>query len=352
MRRIVTILLWVFVICVVILMLSLSFLGTTDYRPENIEKLTNYDSTVSATLNAGDTVLIMTWNIGYAGLGSDMDFFYDGGEQTRTSHENTINNLKKIQSVIENRDSISFFFFQEVDTDSKRSYYLNQFDSIESVYPGYFSGEAANYVVDFIPFPFNEPLGKVRSGIITMGRYMPSLSERHSFASTFSWPKRLFMPDRCFLVNYYPLKNGKKLILVNTHNSAFDDGSLRKKENETLRLFIENEYSKGNYVIIGGDWNQCPPQISPDKFSDVPQQDFILYPIDKSTFSAEWKFVYNPESPTNRYLNIPYKEDFTAVTILDFFLVSPNIESYFIDVEDLEFSNSDHQPVIGGFVLK
>lgn len=352
MRRFFPILLWLFVICVVLLMLGLSFLGTTDYRPENVENVPDYDSTVSASLNSGDTVLIMTWNIGYAGLGADMDFFYDGGEQTRTSVENTVKNLSDIKSVIENNDSISFFFFQEVDNESKRSYYINQFDSIQSIYPEYYSCKAANYVVDFVPFPLSSPLGKVRSGLMTLSRYMPSLSERHSFTSSFSWPKRLFMPDRCFLVSYYPLKNGKKLVLVNTHNSAFDDGSLRKKENETLRSFAENEYSKGNYVIVGGDWNQCPPGISPDKFSDVPQQDFILISIDDKMFPAEWKFVFNAESPTNRYLNIPYKKGETAVTILDFFLISPNIESFSADVVNLGFEFSDHQPVIAKFILK
>ena len=26
------------------------------------------------------------------------------------------------------------------------------------------------------------------------------------------------------------------------------------------------EYEKGNYIVVGGDWNQCPPDFKPNTF--------------------------------------------------------------------------------------
>lgn len=39
-------------------------------------------------------------NIGYAGLGDNMDFFYDGGRRVRDSRERTARNLKEIVETI------------------------------------------------------------------------------------------------------------------------------------------------------------------------------------------------------------------------------------------------------------
>ena len=46
------------------------------------------------------------------------------------------------------------------------------------------------------------------------------------------------MLDRCFLVNRYPVSNGNELLMINTHNSAYDDGSLRKQQMDFLKDFL------------------------------------------------------------------------------------------------------------------
>jgi hypothetical protein len=45
----------------------------------------------------------------------------------------------------------------------------------------------------------------------------------------------------------------KELVLINTHNEAFDPGDIRRAQMDYLRTFMIDEYSKGNYVIAGGD---------------------------------------------------------------------------------------------------
>ena len=68
------------------------------------------------------------------------------------------------------------------------------------------------------------------------------------------------MLDRCFVVSRFNLSNGKDLVLMNTHNSAYDaGGKLRDAEMPIIRDLMIEEYEKGNYVVAGGDWNQNPP---------------------------------------------------------------------------------------------
>ena len=155
------------------------------------------------------------------------------------------------------------------------------------------------------------------------------------------------------LVNKYPTHNGKKLIVVNSHLSAFDDGSLKKQEMESLRNFVLDEYAQGNYVVVGGDWNQCPPDFELTKFGENYQSEsFILSNIKSDFMPAGWKWAFDPESPTNRYLNEVYSPGKTFRCLIDFFLVSPNIEVIENQTIDLNFRNSDHNPVHMKFRLR
>lgn len=56
-----------------------------------------------------DTVTCTSWNIGYCGLGANMDFFYDGGNQVRTSEEKTEKNLVFIKDQLNSDMNIQFF---------------------------------------------------------------------------------------------------------------------------------------------------------------------------------------------------------------------------------------------------
>ena len=213
-----------------------------------------------------DTITCMSWNIGYCGLSDDMDFFYDGGEKVRTSEEKTKENLDFIKDQLAHAKDVQFFLLQEVDTGSKRSYYIDQFDHLSDVLASYQAYFSTNYHVDFVPVPVTDPLGKVRGGLATFSKLIPKRVVRYAYPSRYSWPVNLFMLNRCFMVSEVILKNEKKLFVINTHNSAYDDGSMKRKEMSFLKKFLNAEYKKGNYLIVGGDWNQFPPGI--EKYSE------------------------------------------------------------------------------------
>lgn len=304
------------------------------------------------TVRCDSVYSLLSWNIGYAGLGDDMDFFYDGGKKVRGSYDRTRNNLDSITLFLERNSDKSFIFLQEVDIRSKRSYRVNEKDTICRAIP-FYSAFAVNYLVGFVPIPPSSPMGLVNSGILSLGKFQSSKSVRYAFPGMFSWPNRLFNLRRCMLVNHFPAGNGKEFILINTHLSAFDDGSLKKQEMQFLKDFILAEYAKGNFVIVGGDWNQSPPEFPLTAFaSNYQSEDFILSNIPDHFLPTGWKWAYDSQSPTNRYLNTNYIPGTTFCCLIDFFLVSPNVEVVENKTYHLNFRNSDHNPITMKFRLK
>jgi len=282
-----------------------------------------------------------------------MDFFYDGGTKTRDTEERTLENLHQIVDFISSQSNIDFMLLQEVDVEAKRSYYINERDSIEKYLPDYLSLYADNYLVKYVPVPISDPMGYVQAGLQFLSNYIPMESVRYSFPGNYSWPTSLFMLDRCFISNRYNLKNGKELIIINTHNSAFDDGALKKQQLEYLKQFLEIEYTKGNYFVVGGDWNQNPPGLDISKFGKHSNsENFQLSMLDKEIFPSDWQWIYDPNIATNRSNVKPYTKGETSITVLDFFLLSPNLKANFVTSIDLEFKNSDHQPIIMNFSIE
>ncbi len=348
MKKIIRITLRLTIIFIITISLILLYFTLSDYNPK--EKIIISQSKNINPLE-NETITILSWNIGYAGLGSNMDFFYDGGTKVRDTKQQTIKNITAISNTLKDYSYVDFIFLQEIDLNSKRTYYINEKKILDNQLNNYMSFFAINYNVQYIPFPVTSPMGKVKSGLITYSKHIPLSSTRYKFPGNYYWPKYLFMPDRCFLCNTYNVYNNKKLILINTHNSAFDKTeNLKQKQLKYLKKFITNEYKKGNYVIVAGDWNQKPPDFNTKNFNN--NTEFTLKPIDKNYMPKNWKWIHDNTTPTNRSLSTAYTDTETKTTIIDFFLISPNIENINIETINLNFKNTDHQPILGEFKLK
>jgi endonuclease/exonuclease/phosphatase family metal-dependent hydrolase len=272
-----------------------------------------------------------------------MDFFYDGGTKVFTPKPQCLINLSAVNKFLRQNDSIDFLFIQEIDKNSKRSYHLNEYDTLLKSLKNYNPFFARNYEVFFVPVPPSAPMGKVLSGIAIFSKYNPTSSIRYAFPGQYGFPKQLFMLDRCFLVNRYPLQNGKEIIVINTHNEAFDPGQIRAAQMAYLKEFLLKEYSNGNYVIAGGDWNQSPPDFKPDFTNNKVNTLQMKMPSDY--LPAEWKWVYDNQVPSNRTVIAAYDPSTTTTTVIDVFLLSPNIENIAVKCINLNFENSDHNPV-------
>jgi len=342
-------------VLIIIAVLVLGFIGLilyaviSDYKPEEKELISQSDN--PSVLDDSLTLSLLTWNIGYAGLDKDMDFFYDGGTKVITPEKNCLENISGISDFLLQNDTIDFILLQEVDRDSKRSYRIDQYEKIDSSLSDHKSFFAKNYDVFFVPTPLSKPMGKVVSGIATYSKYTPVSSIRYSLPGDFGFPTQLFYLDRCFMANRYKVENGMELVLINTHNEAFDEGGeIRKAQMESLKEFVMKEYNAGNYVIVGGDWNQYPPDFRPafsaNKVFTGIVGNFNLTGIESDYMPGEWKWIYDQTTPSVRTLMAAYDPATTPASVCDIFLISPNIESVSVKCHHLGFANSDHNPVI------
>jgi len=322
-----------------------------EFRPDSFEKLriTGKDS---AQIGSKREFSFLIWNVGYAGLGEGMDFFYDGGEMVRPSRREFDRNFEQIKGFLIQQDTVDFILLQEADSCSKRSYYINEIGEIASLLPEYSYSFGINYYCRFVPVPIFSPMGKVVSGIATFSVYHPLVATRIGFDHTIPWPKRLYFMKRCFVVTRFRLPDNKEFLVVNIHNSAYDTGGIfRREEMENLSVSLRSEYEKGNYIVAGGDWNANPPRYKSRKIitGDKTKADKFI-PLD--SFFPGWNFAYDLFFPTNRDVDKPYKKGITPTTIIDFFLVSPNVEVLAVSTFSTLFKESDHQPVYLKISLK
>ena len=351
MKKFLRVLLLLLLVLVIAVGGLLGWLTATEFRPEPVESLdflTHSDE--AATIPNDAELKILSWNVGYAGLGKDSDFFMDGGKDARSADQATVQEyLAGISGVI-NGGEYDFVMLQEVDTDSSRTYGINEAKALAFGTSSF----AFNYSCPFVPVPV-PPLGKVNSGLLSCSAYEVSEAQRVSLPCPFSWPLRIANLKRCLMVSYLPIEGSdKQLVLVNLHLEAYDDGEGKIAQTNQLREFIESQYELGNYVIAGGDFNQTFPG-SLDVYPMLKADFWTPGVLDDSLLPEGWRFAYDTAAPSCRLLNQPYDPsdlENTQYYVIDGFILSPNVELNDVRTLDLAFENSDHNPVELSVTLK
>ncbi len=344
-----------FVLAIVLYFFFLFVYGwLSDWQPEGREALS---PTQSSSLNTvtDSVVSLVTWNVGYGGLGAESDFFYDdqgmwysGSSMIRTPRPLVEKNLRGALDFFQN-EKADFYLLQEVDVHSARSYQIDQYAEYVKALPGYAATLATNYRCPRVPIPLLQPwdaYGNVESGLGTFSRWQPTEALREQLPGHYPMPDRMFQLDRCVAVQRYATNKGKDLVVINLHNAAYDPGDkIKAIQLPYLRDLALREFAKGSYVILGGDWNQCPPFFRFDTFMPGKTQGFVQGNVPADFFPEDWHFAYDPTLPTNRKCRDPYRKGETFVTLIDFFLVSPNLQILSVRGIEQEFQFSDHQPV-------
>ena len=346
MKKLLSFLLKLLGILLLAVALLLGWLTATEFNPAPVEAVDVVRAGDVDTLKGGDTLTVLSWNIGYGGLGKDSDFFMDGGKDARSADEATVKAyLAGISATIREAEA-DLVLLQEVDSDSSRTYGIDErrFLSDGMSCEAY----AMNYACPFVPVPM-PPIGKVHSGLYTMTDDLTiDRAERVSLPCPFSWPLRIANLKRCLLVSYLPIEGSdRQLVLINLHLEAYDDGEGKIAQTNQLRDFITAEYQKGNYVIAGGDFNQVFPG-SLERYPNTHPENWEPGVLDEKLLPEGWTLAYDLSTPTCRLFNQPYNPADTEGTqyyVIDGLILSPNVELKTVETVDAGFANSDHNPV-------
>lgn len=318
----------------------------------------------SKTMKSGVEYTAVTFNTAFGAYSTDFSFFMDTADWKDGTH--TVGKYGKAIDrvhVIENVESqaavlrdiaADFILLQEVDTDATRSYHIDMATYFEATFPFMNSTFAVNYHSAWLNYPILDPHGIANAGLLTMSRFNVESAERVSYpiASDFS---KFFDLDRCFTVDRIPVEGGKTLVLINSHMSAYDEGGvIRQKQLELLSSFIAEEYNKGNWVIIGGDFNHALGEEYLDAYPSEQVVPVWAKVLDDSDLPSHFSIVKpenDKEEATCRSADTPYIEGYNYTTVIDGFIVSDNVEAT-ATIYHTGYENSDHQPVILTFTLK
>lgn len=331
------------IISIIIIICSIYLI--TEYRPDKIEKLI-VENQPSKNLNLNEEINILTYNIGFLSLDDSQDFFMDGGKGTMPETDKNVNeNLTGVKKIL-NDYNPDIALFQEVDRNSKRSYYMNQVKELSSDFDGT-NTYSIFHKVFLVPYPISNPIGKVESGMLSLNKYKNE-AVRISLPSAYDFPISVAMFKRNLLKQTIDIENtDKKLIIYNVHMEAYEENNTRIKQLSILRDDMMNEYSKGNYVIAGGDFNAVFPNANNEQYPILDDSKFKAVEIPFNFFPEEWQYINDDTTPTTRVLNKPYSGNYedTQLYVIDGFVATPNIKVENIKTIDTQFTYSDHNPV-------
>jgi endonuclease/exonuclease/phosphatase family metal-dependent hydrolase len=346
--RIVRAILIVLLAIVIVFAGFIGFLSITEYKPADVTSNLEIGGNAVKTLRAGDSLTVVSWNIGYGALGDNADFFMDGGKSVKTADAERVSS--NMDGVVSELTSLNpdIFFIQEADRKSSRSSCINEYSLLQNKFNNCNSTFANNFKVSYLPYPM-PPIGKVDSGIATFSSYPIVDAERRQLPIPFKWPVSMLNLKRCLLVSRVEIEGSdKQLVLVNLHLEAYDDGEGKIAQTKMLAQFLNSEAAKGNYIIAGGDFNQI---FSTADTAAYPAQEgkWAAGEIDVSAIDGDWQFLMDSSVPSCRSLDQPYenadREGFQYY-LIDGFIVSGNITVESVENQDLGFRVSDHNPVL------
>ena len=307
------------------------------------------------TVKVGTEYTAMTYNIGFGAYTPDFTFFMDGGTQSWANSKESVIDCTNGDIALIRKYQVDFPILQEVDTDSTRSYHVDQAQMFRDAFGDYSSDFAVNYHSAFLFWPIFQPHGASNSGLLTLSDAQITSALRRSLPVS-SGVKKILDLDRAYSISRVPVDNGRELVIFNTHLSAYGtDAEIQRGQLTMLFGDMKAEYEKGNYVICGGDYNHDFLGNSKEIFNKTIEEQYTwaaAFPDEMipDHFSKVTDYASGVTVPTCRNCDKPYGPDCFTVTI-DGFIVSDNVETTFVDVVDNQFKYSDHNPVVLKFKL-
>ncbi len=290
------------------------------------------------------TITVMTWNVGYGGLGAESDFLLDGGRNILApDRASVLQHLGSITTFLQNHP-VDVDLLEEVDSGSTRSYSVDERRMLTAKMQDSCSSYALNHDVFFLPYPWYRPLGKVRSGMLALGKWRPKEAKRYQLPGQFKWPDRAFQMERGLQEWKLPRDDGKDWVIIQLHLEAWDQGNIRTAELAQLREIALREYEQGNFVVLGGDWNTVLPGVRLDAFGKRKPSSHIIK-LDEGFLPTGWTWGVDRSRPSNRSDDFPYDPLKNYLTVIDGFAVSPNVRIDSVETIPLNFQDTDHEPV-------
>lgn len=293
---------------------------------------------------AGPGITLLTWNLGYAGLGKDADFVADGGTSYRFSPRELVEkNFAGIERVLREHP-VDVLVLQEITRVSALNHGVPMWSRLGVLEPRADRVFMIDVATRLLPAPL-----RLEHGAAVVARARISSAERVPLPLEPEFILGFFRKQYSLLVTRMPAEGSGEWVIVNVHLSAFDKGAdIRRRQLREALEFAATEFAKGNRVVLAGDWNMV---LGGPQFPHRTEAKFLdwLRPFPSDALPDGWRVGFDAGVPSVRTLHQRYVSGDNYVSIVDGFIVSPNVEIEEVRTIDLGFEFSDHQPVTARF---
>lgn len=310
------------------------------------------------TLKPGQNLKVLNWNVQFM-AGKEYAFFFEDGIDLRPSKFEISKAFLEVARVIidEQPDMI---VLQELDNNATRTDNENQLERLLSLLPDQYKCSTATYYwkAPFVPHPMI--MGSVGLQLATISKYKIDSSVRRYMPEIPAFMiKKWLNVKRAILETSLPIAGGGEFHLMNTHLSAFAQGSdtMERQVEVVVNRLTELSLNKVPWVI-GGDFNLLPPGID---------RNIIPYPIERDLYKdkSELENIFNRFNSVvslsalngkNQKIHFTHFPNYRKIKNLDrtidyiFYADGLRYNSYHVRQHDTQ-AISDHMPIIMNFKL-
>lgn len=301
-------------------------------RPQDIERVS-----APNLPQAGATLDLLTWNLGYGGLGARSDFVADGGTHAFPPSRAAVEaNVQGIHDFLAQQNA-DIVVLEELARGGPANYWVNVKARVDAALAGREQIFFADFKTRLMPWPLAMSHGQ--------GIYSRLAVESTDVVSLPAENSGILGVKRRYAATVARLAGPARWSVITTHLAAFDaDAAVRTRQLRELLAWADREYKSGRHVVIGGDFNL---QLVDTHFPNTTEHKYLfwIFPFPRDALPPGWHIAADPATPSVRTNERPYRRGENYTTIIDGFLLSPNVTLEQVNGLDLDFQHSDHNPV-------
>ena len=266
-------------------------------------------------------IKILTYNIGDCCYGTNDKYKYVLGKQFDSFYKapktQVEENLNGVINIIES-GNYDICLLQEVNALTPVNYYINANKKITEYFKDYQSCFQSNSNI----------LNIVNNGNLTLSKHSTSFEQHKIPIRGKGFVNNLAYVHKALTIARIPIEDTKSnLVIYNIHLTPFSRNlDVKRAQFKYILALAKAEYEKGNYCVIGGDWNTG--------LDDIPFEKEIKEVLNDNI----WEFIC-----VDGITRSAHKKDRLDTSTLDGFYFSPNITGNIKSLENFKYS--DHSPV-------
>ena len=299
------------------------------------------EGTTSSPLE-DNSLQIVSWNIGYAGMGEGSDFLFDNGTSLRPPSKQAVEkNLEGIKRFLKENNT-DIMMLQEIPFASFTNYNTNVYPILRKEFNQYQWTYSNDLYTKLLPSFIG-----LRIGNSTASRIPIISSEAIALTREPGYFLYVFKKDYRMHVTRLT-HSGVNWTIINIHLSAFDDDSVSIRETQLKEVieYAKSERAKGQHVVVGGDWNLELVETDFGPYTTSEEDQFWIRSLPSFAQSEGWSWVSDDKTPSVRTAEKPYVKGENYTLVIDGFFVSDNVKVLDVTTKDLQFGPSDHHPVM------